>query len=54
MVCILYIIIVASSFVSFHPLYIDCVSTRSDGELDVVCPAQQLVVTMVISVIHLI
>ena len=37
----------------FHPLYIDCVSTRSDGELDIVCPAQQLVVTMVISVIHL-
>ena len=28
-------------------------TTRSDGELDVVCPAQQLVVTMVISVIHL-
>ena len=28
-------------------------TTRSDGQLDVVCPAQQLVVTMVISVIHL-
>ena len=28
-------------------------TTRSDGELDVVCPAQQVVVTMVISVIHL-
>ena len=28
-------------------------TTRSDGELDVVCFAQQLVVTMVISVIHL-
>ena len=28
-------------------------TTRSDEELDVVCPAQQLVVTMVISVIHL-
>ena len=27
-------------------------TTRSDGELYVVCPAQQLVVTMVISVIH--
>ena len=28
-------------------------TTRSDGELDVDCPVQQLVVTMVISVIHL-
>ena len=28
-------------------------TTRSDEQLDVVCPAQQLVVTMVISVIHL-
>ena len=28
-------------------------TTRSDRELGVVCPAQQLVVTMVISVIHL-
>ena len=28
-------------------------TTRSDGELHVVCPAQHIFVTMVISVIHL-